>query len=102
MAADPGLRNDPFARSGQQATAGGAAGDAALLNWPPLLNAVVVAGRDSLVMIGDRRLKLGDEFGGYRLYRVRPGQAIFLKDGRRFVVDVLPPPSNNGTTKEKQ
>ncbi len=48
-----------------------------------------------MVMIDNRRLRLGDEIDGYRLRQVLPRQAVFLKEGRRFVVDILPPPSKN-------
>lgn len=104
-AVDLGLQHDPFVRPGAALGAGAlaASGDAAPLAWPPVLGAVLVAGRDSLVMIEGRRLRLGESIDGYRLLQVKPRQAIFGKDGRRFVVDMLPPPAPaNGQKKEQE
>lgn len=96
-ALDLGLQKDPFARPGYLATGDATASgsDASAAAWPPKLSAVMVAGRESMVMIDNRRLRLGDEIDGYRLRQVLPRQAVFLKEGRRFVVDILPPPSKN-------
>lgn len=102
-ATDLGLQNDPFVRPGYRAMGDAmpSGSDTSTVAWPPRLSAVMAAGRESMVMIDSRRLRLGDEIDGYRLRQVRPRQAVFLKEGRRYVVDILPP-SNNEQKREQE
>jgi hypothetical protein len=75
------LANDPFLRPGlvELAPAEAVA--------PPLeLRAVLFAGDDSLVDVGGRIVRVGDEVSGYTLVGVSEDGAFFERDGRSLSV----------------
>jgi len=87
-----GLRNDPFVRPNLNANAAGGAASgaaggsdrgAAEAPWQPRLRAVVVAGPRSSVLVDGQVVEMGGEVDGYRLIRVLPDKAIFVRNGRR-------------------
>jgi hypothetical protein len=74
------LANDPFLRPGlvELAPAEAVA--------PLELRAVLSAGDDSLVDVGGRIVRVGDEVSGYRLVGVSEDSALFERDGRSLRV----------------
>ncbi len=54
--------------------------------WNPTLVAVMVAGKSSLVNIEGKIIRIGEEIDGYRLIKVRDGEATFSKDHQRVVL----------------
>jgi hypothetical protein len=77
-------RHDPFARPVLGAASGAAgAADHAQPVWQPRLQAVVVAGPRSSVLLDGRVLEMGEEVDGYRLIQVLPDKASFRHKGRR-------------------
>jgi len=85
----PAGRHDPFARPDLAGLAAAAAsGSVAAPTWQPRLRAVVMAGPRSMVLIDDEVVELGVDVNGYRLIRVLPDKAIFVRDGRRVVIAI--------------
>jgi hypothetical protein len=87
LAADA-LRHDFFARPSRIAAVAGAESQA---EWNPVLFAVLVAGDDSLVNVGGTILRVGEEFDGYRLLRVREDTAVFTRNGQQVVLTMTAP-----------
>lgn len=81
-------RYDPFERPPFQAAPEVAQGHH---DWTPWLRATLVAGERSMANLGGVLLGLGEETHGYRLVEVNEWRAVFLKDGERIVLDVVPP-----------
>jgi hypothetical protein len=92
-AAEP-LRHDPFARPplaqqgarGSGTNAGSAMPDDA--PWTPKLLGILVAGKRSLVNVDGTLVGVGEVVDGYRLERVRDGEATFRKGRKRVVLQV--------------
>lgn len=84
------LQHDPFTRPLLTAPvpAGPAGANPAVADvpWRPTLNAVLVAGPDSLVNVAGFVIKVGEEIDGYRLTQVSEGKAVFVKKKRRIVL----------------
>lgn len=88
-----GLRHDLFARPAlgnmQPARTGagqtGAATDATPA-WNPEVNAVVVAGSDSLANVDGAIVRIGGEIDGYRLVEVREREVVFVKGKKRYTL----------------
>lgn len=78
------LRHDPFDRSDwPPKTAASTTTPAAEAAWRPQLRAIVAAGGASMVNVGGRLLRIGDETDGYRLVEVRERSAVFVRQGAR-------------------
>ena len=87
------LQHDPFARPqlgllAQENDTARATGvpDVA---WTPHLTTVMVAGKDSMAVVDGTILRLGESLAGYRLVKIRDWEAIFQKDGKRIVLNIL-------------
>lgn len=59
--------------------------------WNPILIAVMVAGKHSIVNINGVILKVGEVLDGHRLVEVKDRKAVFSKKGERVVVDMEAP-----------
>lgn len=89
--ADGPLRHDPFARPALSAPAPRATGAQATpvneeLPWTPVLSAVMVAGKNSMVNVDGTVVTLGEAIDGYRLVQVTDQEAVFKKGKKRIVL----------------
>lgn len=76
------LRTNPFARPALSSGAPkptNATGPVVSTGAPSQLRFTLAAGRDSLVNVDGKTLRLGEEINGYRLDAVRAESAIFTK-----------------------
>lgn len=58
--------------------------------WLPELRTILLAGDMSMVNVGGKILRLGDDLDGYRLVKIKEGEAIFTKDGKYFRLLLTP------------
>ncbi len=91
----PMLRFDPFAPPVLAGLPGRSEGPASLAGpaWTPVLTGVVVAGARSVANLNGVVVGIGEEAHGYRLLRVREGEAVFEREGREIVLSLLPNPA---------
>lgn len=85
------LRHDPFARPQLDVHAPGGTDMAGTVSdpgapWNPLLTAVMLDGKNSLVSVDGEIVKMGEKKDGYRLIQVREHEAEFEKDGKHIVL----------------
>ena len=55
---------------------------------PLELKATLIAGRRALANLSGEILEPGDEFRGYRLLRVREGEAVLIREGQTTTLQV--------------
>lgn len=80
------LRYDPFVRPAEKGASDSfAASDEA---WRPILRSTLLAGDASMVNLGGRLLRVGEEAGGYRLVEVGRFEATFERGGERLTLPV--------------
>ncbi|MFK8030342.1 MAG: hypothetical protein AB8G18_08875 [Gammaproteobacteria bacterium] len=82
------LTHNPFNQPGLFVPENGSPGTEKRPAWYDSLNAVLVAGPDSLVNINGHVLEIGESYEGYRLIRVEEGEAVFRLGEREIIVRV--------------
>lgn len=87
------LRHDPFARPLLSTTTPGATGGQTApvdeaAQWTPVLSAVMVAGKNSMVSVDGTIVTLGQEIDGYRLVQVTDQDVVFKRGKKRIVLKV--------------
>ncbi|MDI1298372.1 hypothetical protein [Methylotenera sp.] len=90
--ADEALKHDPFSRPLLTATTVANTESGAKIEeetpWSPILTAVMLAGKNSLITIDGVIMKLGEVKDGYRLIQVKDHEAIFKKGKKRIVLEI--------------
>jgi len=87
------LKHDPFLRPLLSASLSNkAATDSAVaakeVPWNPLLIAVMVSGKNSLVNLDGVIFRIGEEKDGYRFMQASDHEAIFKKGNKRIVLNM--------------
>ena len=93
------LKHDPFARplltqptvNSTLATSNNTSGETAIeieVQWNPKLSAVMVAGKNSLVNIDGKIIRMGEETDGYRLVKVKDSEATFSRGSKRIILHI--------------
>lgn len=52
------------------------------------LTATLQAGRNSMVIVDGRSIRLGEEIDGHRLIKVQEGSAVFTKNKQRLILKI--------------
>lgn len=51
--------------------------------WIPELTSTLRAGKNSMVIVNEKVVKLGEKIEGYKLIEVKERSAVFVKNGRK-------------------
>lgn len=81
---------NPFVRPHLNSSSSAAPLEAAGGRWRPDLRTILLAGDMSMVNVGGTILRRGDDLDGYRLVKIKEGEAIFTKDGESFRLLLTP------------
>lgn len=88
----PALKHNPFSRppSDELRVSTAMVTDESGSRWSLALLATLVGPTERYADVAGRIMKPGDEVEGYKLLDVQEDNATFIKDGRRFTVNVRP------------